>query len=97
MPRAADKLRIRKYGTDGREQFAAQGGKCAICGTELITDTPRSAHIEAKLGVLDHCHESGVVRGWLCALCNVALGRFKDSPELLRKAADYLERFEVFK
>lgn len=31
------------------------------------------------------------IRGHLCVDCNLGLGRFKDSPELLRKAITYLE------
>lgn len=62
----------------------AQGGKCAIC--ERPPRGPRRLHV-------DHCHRTGVIRGLLCASCNPALGIMKDSPELLRKAAEYLERF----
>lgn len=40
--------------------------------------------------VIDHCHESGKVRGILCWSCNVALGHFKDSRNNLQKAIDYL-------
>lgn len=40
--------------------------------------------------VLDHCHLTGKFRGWLCANCNFALGLARDSPETLRKLADYL-------
>ena len=39
----------------------------------------------------DHCHDSMKFRGVLCRKCNTALGLFKDNPELLRKAADYVE------
>jgi len=42
---------------------------------------------------IDHCHQTGKVRGILCFGCNVALGGFKDSPALLRRAAEYLESF----
>ena len=40
---------------------------------------------------IDHCHKTGVVRGMLCGNCNFLLGHANDSPEILRKAADYLE------
>lgn len=40
----------------------------------------------------DHCHSTGLFRGWLCDRCNKTLGIVKDSPELLRSLADYLEK-----
>ena len=43
----------------------------------------------ARLAV-DHCHVKGSVRKLLCKSCNNGLGLFKDNPELLEKAADYL-------
>jgi hypothetical protein len=62
-----------------------QGGGCAICSG---TDSER------RLAV-DHCHDTGKVRGLLCTACNVSLGRFKDDPELLVSAAIYLEAARV--
>ena len=44
--------------------------------------------------VIDHCHSSQKVRGILCWSCNVALGHFKDSPEKLTSALDYLCKFK---
>jgi hypothetical protein len=41
---------------------------------------------------LDHNHLDASFRGYLCANCNQALGKFKDNKELLRLAIDYLER-----
>lgn len=41
---------------------------------------------------LDHCHKTGIMRGWLCGTCNRAAGQAKDDPVLLRKLADYLEK-----
>lgn len=40
---------------------------------------------------LDHCHETGEFRGFLCNNCNIALGRFKDDPEILLNAIAYLQ------
>ena len=59
-----------------------QGGGCAICG---ITVDPTHKQLS-----VDHCHNSGKVRGLLCTLCNTALGSFKDDPELLQKAINYV-------
>lgn len=62
----------------------AQNEVCAICG-EKETVSNRSLSV-------DHCHKTGKVRQLLCGNCNHALGKFKDSPELLEKARDYLIR-----
>jgi hypothetical protein len=41
--------------------------------------------------VWDHCHAQGHFRGWLCAQCNTGLGMFRDNPDVLRRAAAYIE------
>ena len=67
-----------------------QRGACAICG-ELPSDSNTRAHWNGKLCV-DHDHDTGKVRGLLCNDCNLTVGYGK-SPEVLRAAAEYLERF----
>jgi len=62
----------------------AQGGKCAICGTQNCRTGKRLA--------VDHDHITGEVRGVLCYRCNTALGKFRDDPQILAKAIDYLHR-----
>jgi hypothetical protein len=41
---------------------------------------------------LDHCHVIGVFRGWLCGKCNCGLGMFQESPQILARATQYLNR-----
>ena len=60
-----------------------QGGVCAICREQCASGMRLS---------VDHDHMTGEVRGLLCKICNVAIGHLKDDPELLRRAAEYLER-----
>lgn len=63
----------------------AQDGKCAICRT-----TDWRGH--QKVPRVDHCHITGRVRGLLCNSCNIGLGHFSDSVELLEAALRYLKR-----
>lgn len=63
--------------------FAKQGGCCALCGMDSKQNKKRLA--------IDHCHSAKNIRGLLCSKCNQGLGLFNDSPELLRKAAVYVE------
>jgi hypothetical protein len=41
---------------------------------------------------LDHCHDTGAFRGWLCNSCNVGIGNLGDNKEGLLKGIAYLER-----
>jgi Recombination endonuclease VII len=75
----------RKYGLslqDYDKMLAQQAGVCKICRRNSA----------ARLSV-DHCHEADELRSLLCNNCNPGLGRFRDSPALLRLAAAYIERW----
>jgi len=79
----------RKYGltlADYDQMFADQDGRCGICGTQDPGGPNRCSRF-----AVDHNHETGKVRALLCAHCNKGLGLFKDDPDLLRDATDYLE------
>lgn len=61
-------------------QFKLQAGVCAICKNQCI-----------KSLSIDHCHNTGKVRGLLCMRCNVSLGNFYDDINLLESAITYLK------
>lgn len=68
---------------DWAHLFNNQDGKCAVCSMQLFGG--RDTHI-------DHCHNTGRVRGLLCIGCNTAIGQVLERPSVLRALADYLER-----
>jgi hypothetical protein len=62
----------------------AQDGKCGICKSTEPRSRSDKFHI-------DHCHKTGKVRKLLCGPCNTGIGSLGDNPDLLRKAAVYIE------
>ena len=50
---------------------------CEVCGST------ENLHV-------DHNHDTGKYRGVLCQHCNMGLGHFRDDPNLLIKATQYL-------
>jgi hypothetical protein len=61
------------------EMFDAQDAQCAICKISIDHGC-----------CVDHCHDTGKVRGLLCRQCNSGIGMLKDDPALLREAIWYL-------
>lgn len=84
-PVASDYGRWSKYKIT-RQQYdamlVASSGFCAIC-QETMNDKPHGPQI-------DHCHDTGLIRGLLCSNCNTALGLMGDNAETLQRAAAYL-------
>ncbi len=86
------KLR-REYGITLKqyaEMLESQNGVCAICGKGEIIIDPRTGNV-INLAV-DHNPKTGKVRELLCKACNVGIGHFKESSELLRIASIYVEK-----
>jgi len=63
----------------------SQGGGCAICGGQ-------QTHSRFKNLSVDHCHDTGKVRGLLCNNCNLAIGKIGHDVDKARKMVQYLER-----
>lgn len=85
-----DNLRstMKKYGLTEEDYyilFEKQNGQCAICGSE---GSPTG--VDKNRLVVDHDHDSGMVRSLLCSKCNTGLGMFLDRSENIEKAAAYL-------
>jgi len=73
----------RKYKVSEAEiQALLDRGRCDICGST------ESLHI-------DHCHDTGKIRGILCRDCNFGLGFLKDNVTLMGKAIEYLAQGQV--
>jgi hypothetical protein len=68
--------------------LASQDGRCAICGDP---PDPNGVRATSRLHV-DHDHVTNQNRDLLCSRCNQGVGFFRDDPQLLRAAAEYIER-----
>ncbi|WP_373865101.1 endonuclease VII domain-containing protein [Streptomyces rishiriensis] len=71
----------RQYGMTEAERDAMVASRKALC---VICLKAPAVHV-------DHCHETGRVRGVLCFNCNSAIGKLGDDPDAVRRAAAYLE------
>ena len=60
---------------------------CMICGIE-------EKDLKRKL-CIDHNHTNNQVRGVLCSSCNLGIGYFKDDINLIEKAIQYLDQYDV--
>jgi hypothetical protein len=93
--RAENKSKIKKQATMRRYNLTESQyneiqsiDRCEIC-SKKVTDTTRRADSKN----IDHCHETGEVRGVLCFHCNTAIGLFKDDVKLISKSIEYLSKY----
>lgn len=68
------------------EIFSEQKGCCGVCGKH-------QSEMKQSL-VVDHDHQTSVVRGLLCNKCNFMLGLANDDPDILMLGADYLKKWK---
>lgn len=90
------KVALSAYGLTLDEYLAlaeAQDECCAICGAVGLASRELVSVADRKyLLAVDHCHETGQIRGLLCTRCNTLLGMARDSEEVLMAAVRYLQR-----
>ena len=57
---------------------------CKICERTITIQTTRDVN-------LDHDHQTGKIRGYICNRCNTGLGNFRDNISLLKRAIQWLK------
>ena len=78
------KTNLRRYGLtpdDFEARVTAQGGVCAIC-----LKPPKGKRDRL---CVDHCHDTGRVRGLLCHGCNASLGMLREDPDTIQRLLAY--------
>ena len=104
--KVCNNCKIRKPVQDFYKDRDGHSLKCKICNNKIgkITknlhkNAPQRPHACECCGkvsdsplVLDHDHETGKFRGWICAKCNLGLGRLGDTIESLMRAVEYLKK-----
>lgn len=68
---------------DYEQMLKSQEGVCAICKRHRVATNK-------EYMAIDHCHDTGDIRGILCNWCNRGLGVFEDNVEFLENAIKYL-------
>ena len=95
--RDVNKTLLNKYGItleQYEELFKKQGGVCALCKKPETVRRNKKTDGGERLAV-DHCHDTGLVRGLLCFKCNTAIGALGDTQEAALKAMKYLSSWVI--
>jgi peptide methionine sulfoxide reductase MsrB len=70
----------------------AQGHVCKLCGNPETSKKSNSE--EVRMLSVDHDHNTGKVRGLLCARCNVQLGHYEKAKPRVKEFEKYLKEYE---
>ena len=57
---------------------------CPICDRIIIRQYKNDV-------VLDHFHDTGEIRGWICRMCNNSMGMMEDNVSILKRAIKWLQ------
>lgn len=91
-----DKLDRIYKGFDYYKTLKAQSGKCKLCGINSGDIEPKKFHIDHDHACCPGKKSCGkCIRGLLCSNCNTGLGQFRDDINLLYKAINYLQVYQV--
>lgn len=76
---------------DYNEMLEKQDGKCATCGSTETAGRKSGRGGAADVFAVDHCHDTGKVRGLLCHRCNRAIGVIGENTQTLQSMIEYLQ------
>lgn len=78
------KARLKKFNLSVNKYYTLikqQNNRCSLCG-----NLPKKRAL-----AVDHCHNTGIIRGLLCVSCNTSLGQLGDTVESLQRVIKYLK------
>jgi len=88
--RSAKQQQAARYGITVDEILAMESEQRNLCAICKKPETSRGNNQMVKSLSVDHCHETGKVRGLLCNNCNRAIGLLGDDVDTLLNAIEYL-------
>lgn len=77
--------RERNWRLNGIDVDSANAKRNSVKSCEICKLPYEELHV-------DHCHQTGKLRGMLCTRCNSGLGFFQDNTRFLEEAIFYLDR-----
>jgi hypothetical protein len=80
-----DKASVLAYSTLFKDKLKEKNGLCEICNKK--NDSRRGL-------ALDHNHETGQIRGFLCGRCNKALGGLYEDIDILMAMIAYIKKYK---
>ncbi|MYC74972.1 hypothetical protein F4X10_04260 [Candidatus Poribacteria bacterium] len=83
FPQAPAKLR-REYESKYPRPQIGDSFYCKVCQRTMIVQNNRDV-------CLDHNHQTGEIRGYICNDCNTGIGKLKDNISMLRRAIQWLK------
>lgn len=83
FPTAPAKL-IRKFVHKNPRPQVGDSFTCPICRRTMIVQKNRDIN-------LDHNHDTGEIRGYVCNNCNTGMGNFKDKISRLKRAIKWIK------
>ena len=57
---------------------------CIVCDRTIIVEKNRDVN-------LDHNHETGEIRGWICNRCNTGIGNLRENVSILKRAIKWIK------